>query len=257
MTLPFYPFYWGDYSSKTFNLTNVQHGIYLLLLRNFYTDGEPLATVEQCYSIAKALPEQHADVDFILHRFFTKENGFWVNKKAENVKKEWENKHQRRVIAGQKAKKKCLSNDQAMSKQPEPEPEPIERRKKEPTVLSKEKRGSRIPDNFEPDASCHMLAEKLLLTNRECQDALENFIDYWRGVPAAKGVKLDWQATFRNQLRHISKQKGKPNGNYKPSHKQNSIDRAGEELIADIRARAASGRLDTDGDDVIESLPGF
>jgi hypothetical protein len=68
-----------------------------------------------------------------------------------------------------------------------------------------------------------MLAEKLLLTNRECQDALENFIDYWRGVPAAKGVKLDWQATFRNQLRHISKQKGKPNGHHQNGHKPGTV----------------------------------
>jgi uncharacterized protein YdaU (DUF1376 family) len=88
----------------------------------------------------------------------------------------------------------------------------VKEERKNLKVLSKEKRGSRIPDNFEPDESCHLLAEKLLLTNQDCQGALENFIDYWRAVPGAKGVKLDWQATFRNQLRHVSKQKGKPNG---------------------------------------------
>lgn len=80
-------------------------------------------------------------------------------------------------------------------------------------VLSKERRGSRIPDNFEPDATCHELASKLLLSNTQGQEALENFFDYWKSVPGAKGVKLDWQATFRNQLRHVAKQKkGYSNG---------------------------------------------
>lgn len=208
MTLPFYPFYWGDYSAKTFNLTNTQHGIYLLLLRHIYTDGEPLATVEQCYSIAKATPDQNRDVDYILLKFFIFEDGVWTSKKAEKVKKEWEEKHQRRVIAAQKPRKQCLSNAEAMPQQPEPEP--IKKERKNLTVLSKEKRGTRIPDDFEPDESCHQLAEALLLSKRESQDALANFLDYWRAVPGAKGLKLDWQATFRNQLRHVAK--GKKNG---------------------------------------------
>ena len=29
----------------------------------------------------------------------------------------------------------------------------------------------------------------------------EAFVDYWRGVPGTKGVKLDWPATWRNWLR--------------------------------------------------------
>lgn len=27
------------------------------------------------------------------------------------------------------------------------------------------------------------------------------FVDYWRGVPGAKGTKLDWEATWRNRMR--------------------------------------------------------
>jgi len=91
------------------------------------------------------------------------------------------------------------------------------RKKELKKVLSKESRGTRIDENFEPDASCHVLAEQLLLSPADGQGALANFIDYWKGIAGAKGVKLDWQATFRNQLRHIAKNRNH-NAKSKPDH---------------------------------------
>lgn len=82
-------------------------------------------------------------------------------------------------------------------------------------LLPKEtaKRGSRIPEDFLPDASCQALAESLLMDIRESQTAFEKFMDHWRGVPGQRGCKLDWQATFRNWLRSEAKySKGKFNG---------------------------------------------
>lgn len=99
----------------------------------------------------------------------------------------------------------------------------------EPSILRDTRaRGTRIPDPFYPDASCHDLTEKLLLTIPESQTALDNFTDYWRAVPGAKGVKLDWQATFRNWLRNTASRnhRGKPNG--KPNRPGNL-----ETLLAD------------------------
>lgn len=214
MTLPFYPFYWGDYSAKTFDLTQGQHGAYMLLLRYVYTSGDPIPHGQR-YSIAKALlPNERENTDYILEKFFTKKGEIWRSLRCEEVMKDADKKHQRRVIAGKKLKKQCLSNAKAKPKQPEPQPEPqpIVRRKKDTTYLSKEKRGTRLPDNFEPDESCHRLADALLLSTWETQAAFDNFMDYWRAVPGAKGLKLDWQMTFKNQLRHAAKQKGKTHG---------------------------------------------
>jgi hypothetical protein len=84
----------------------------------------------------------------------------------------------------------------------------------EPSIepsLKKNNKGGRVSDDFAPNGASHSLALKLGIDITT--DVIEGFLDYWRGVPGAKGVKLDWQATFRNQLRHISKQKAsKPNG---------------------------------------------
>ena len=43
----------------------------------------------------------------------------------------------------------------------------------------------------------------------DAQKAFEDFHDYWVGVPGAKGVKLDWFATWRNYLRGMPEWKRK------------------------------------------------
>lgn len=40
------------------------------------------------------------------------------------------------------------------------------------------------------------------------EQATEEFADYWRGVAGAKGVKLDWVATWRNDMRRKHERKG-------------------------------------------------
>ena len=101
-------------------------------------------------------------------------------------------------------------------------------------VIPKEKRGSRISDDFDPDGSCHVLADELFLSHKQCQDALANFTDYWKGVSGSKGTKLDWQATFRNQLRHVAKTS---KGNQNERRKTNS--ESGEIALAAVKRKLA------------------
>ena len=120
MTLPFYPFYWGDYSKKTFNLTQSQHGAYILLLRHIYCEGEKIPD-EQRYSIAKAMDKvQMQNTDFVLKTYFQKKAGMWSQSKADEVMADADEKHQNRVIAGQspkKTRKQSKSNASAKLKQ--------------------------------------------------------------------------------------------------------------------------------------------
>lgn len=39
------------------------------------------------------------------------------------------------------------------------------------------------------------------LTRYQADAITAEFVDYWRGVPGAKGAKLDWEATWRNRMR--------------------------------------------------------
>ncbi len=58
-------------------------------------------------------------------------------------------------------------------------------------------RGSRLPENFEPDFQ--------FAVDAGIQNTLEEahkFRDYWNAQPGQKGVKLDWSATWRNWCRN-------------------------------------------------------
>lgn len=59
--------------------------------------------------------------------------------------------------------------------------------------------GSRIPDGFEPDAD--LLAWVRSNAPDVPRSEHARFVDYWLGVPGAKGRKVDWPATWRNWMR--------------------------------------------------------
>lgn len=66
-------------------------------------------------------------------------------------------------------------------------------------------RGRRLPGDWAPDDDLKALAVGLGL---DVDRVLAEFRDYWRGVPGAKGRKLDWPATFRNRCRELAERRG-------------------------------------------------
>ena len=256
MTLPFYPFYWGDYSAKTFNLTNTQHGIYILLLRNIYTGGEPMDTVEKCYEIAKASPEQHRDVDLILLRFFSKEKGVWTSKKAIDVMKESEKKHQTNVSKGKKGGrppkaelKPNLSPAKVEPKQLQLQPEPI-LRKKDTTYLSKENPKSNFPDQFSLDMASQKVADSFGLTDNQVLFEIDAMRD-WAVNAGAKGRRKDWQAFARTWFRNNRR---KPNGKDSSNTIKSGLDLIRSAISSEHFNRGTPVR-NGDGEADIEVIP--
>ncbi len=94
------------------------------------------------------------------------------------------------------------------------------------TIEPKPSKGTRISRDFQPDQSCQKVAKDLHFTQSLWDSCLAEFLDYWVGVPGARGTKLDWQATFRNQLRKYPQLKGFLNGKSRsdPSGVQEALD---------------------------------
>ncbi|GEM_PF-1536636 len=69
-----------------------------------------------------------------------------------------------------------------------------------PTSKAKNTRGARIPQPFivTPDMVTWARRETPGLDHRA---VTARFVDYWTAVPGARGVKLDWVATWRNWMR--------------------------------------------------------
>lgn len=62
-------------------------------------------------------------------------------------------------------------------------------------------RGTRIPDDFAVTDEMKAWAVEKEYTRLDLNAITEEFFDYWRAVPGAKGVKLDWTGTWRNWIR--------------------------------------------------------
>lgn len=61
-------------------------------------------------------------------------------------------------------------------------------------------RGTRLPDSFEITPEMREWAATTT-PDVDPDSALEEFRDYWTAVPGARGVKRDWIATWRNDMR--------------------------------------------------------
>lgn len=70
-----------------------------------------------------------------------------------------------------------------------------------PNPIAKNTRGSRLPDDWLPSQAGGLFAAEALGGIERSSAELLKFRDYWRAKPGAAGVKLDWEATWRNWVR--------------------------------------------------------
>lgn len=72
-----------------------------------------------------------------------------------------------------------------------------------PATTGKTKRGTRLPADWQPpwELIAQMQAEFPTVSKNEWIIENRKFKDYWGGVAGARGVKLDWDGTWRNWMR--------------------------------------------------------
>ena len=72
-----------------------------------------------------------------------------------------------------------------------------------PSSVGPHKRGTRLDPAWipSPESRAKILAESPTL---DLKREHEKFADYWTGIPGQKGVKLDWDATWRNWMRRAA-----------------------------------------------------
>jgi hypothetical protein len=77
------------------------------------------------------------------------------------------------------------------------------------------KRGTRLPEGWMPADSviAAMCAEFPNLTRADLEAEHRKFSDHWLAAPGARGVKANWDATWRNWIRRANEQRpGQRNG---------------------------------------------
>ena len=116
----------------------------------------------------------------------------------------------------------------------------------------KSKRGARLPEGYAPpnDVIQAMMSE-LGVEYQALGREHRKFCDYWYAQPGQKGVKLDWDATWRNWMRRAGEQGSLG------IVRQSTVDSGVEDAIARGQrlARESAGADDSERGEDRDSLP--
>jgi uncharacterized protein YdaU (DUF1376 family) len=240
--------YVGDYLRDTSHLSPAHNGCYLLLIFHYWQKGMLQASPEQCARIARASTEVELQaLKEVLAEFFVEQDGRYINGRLESELVKFKAKRgkasSKAAVAAEArwaAERERAANahgnapsiGQAMPEQCPPTPTPA--------VKSKEKagaatRGTRLPKDWEPSAE-----DKAYAVERQVdwKKEAEAFKDWWIAAAGAKGVKLDWAATWRTWVRRAPKV-AQPLAPSKPSKPAGPSETPLERAIAYARNRFA------------------
>lgn len=221
----YYKFNVGDYRRDTSHLTLLEHGAYRQLLDTYYLNEAPIKNDEQ--AIMRTHCARNADemqaIKNVLKDFFELIDGHWHHRGCEKVLGEIYAKSGKARSSALKRWHKnqevTQSNANALQTQSDGNATtmlPINplthnsREQQHPKPSEKRSKGTRLSKDWQPTEKMveFCRAERPDLNPIEVSD---RFRDYWIAQAGSKGVKLDWDATWRNWVRNertVAKQIG-------------------------------------------------
>lgn len=196
----YYQHHIGDFIKDTTHLDDHQLATYLRMLWAYYTSESPISSDFE--DVAFAMRSDEKTVRLLLRHFFTESPDGWHHTRCD---KEIADYHEKAEKA-QKAANARWSNAKAMRTHTERiANEPVFDANQEPITnnqepVNRKQRGTRLP------ADCILPVDWADFCKQERPDLVprqvfDEFKDYWIAQPGQKGVKTDWDATWRNWVR--------------------------------------------------------
>lgn len=245
---PWYPNYFEDYARDTGHLTWLEDLAYRRLLDAYYANGGPLPTDQkQLHRLCRASTRlERLAVDTVACSFFDAASGtslrnaradveiakmahvsqvrrnvalqlhlqkdlqtqvqLEVQKRptAETTDTEVKNNNKISVSSSETHTKKSIGGIEFVGSQPKNRP----RAAPHAHIIGKRwPVDAVIPAEWIVDG--HQVRERAGLTRADLEAEAEAFVDYWKAQPGARGVKLDWKATWRTWCRRANGQSGR------------------------------------------------
>ena len=195
----YYQFNIGDYLSHTRHLDLLEDLAYRRLLDLYYLHERPLNSDATLVAKQIGMRDEAATVRDVLNEFFEHTEEGYVSSRIEKEIAHFRSKIEQASRAG-KASAERRSNARSTDVQPTNNQEPITNNQK---PKKEQQRGTRLP------ADLKVSQEWIDFCNQErpelhASKVWSEFKDYWIAQPGQKGVKLDWDATWRNWVRRQS-----------------------------------------------------
>ena len=202
----YYQFHIGDYMSHTRHLSLYEDLAYRRLLDFYFLHEQPIKHRDVARQIG--MREHEEDVLTVLNEFFLSTPEGFVNPRADKEIQQYKEFSE----AGKRGAAKRWSKPPHGEANSPPNATPIATNNHKPITNNhiKEKRlGSRLAqDWFLPDDWEYWANKERPELN--AKSVADQFKDYWIAQPGQKGVKLDWEATWRNWVRNTNAPKQNP-----------------------------------------------
>jgi len=199
----YYSHHIGDFQRDTASLSDADTLAYLRLLWMYYDTEQPLPNDPK--KLAFRIGSNSDAVQMLLEAFFSLENDVWNHKRCDAELATYRAKSDRARNANEVRwqSKRDLKLD----------PNKIATNNQEPITIveakPKQSRGTRLPADWKPSE------EQIAFCKTERPDLHpvatgDRFRDFWIAQAGSKGVKLDWDATWRNWVRNEKAGGNKP-----------------------------------------------
>ena len=207
----FYEWNIGEYAKKTKHLTNEEDIAYRRALDMYYDTEKPLET-QNIPALSRRLMVSEEALKNVINEFFP--DG--INQHAEEKIAAYYTFIDKQKTNGSKGgrPKRTQAYPKPNPKEPKPKPLlttnylPLTTKQSKSNSLSAQnaqtsKKGTRLTPEWVLSKTLGdwALSEKPNLTADNIRRMAESFLDYWIAIPGTKGVKLDWEATWRNWVR--------------------------------------------------------
>ena len=203
----------GDYSSHASHLDIVEDCAFRRLLDRYYLSEEPIPSDVTVACRLIGMREHQKEVEIVLREFFTQTESGWVNKRAEQEIAHYKGKIDQASRAGKASAERRLNagstpvqrtRNQPITNNQEPITNNHKKEERGAPSAAAVPRGTRLPLDFVLSESWGewALQEQKTWSPEHCRMVGEKFKDHWRAAPGSRGVKLDWQATWRNWVRN-------------------------------------------------------
>lgn len=255
--VPYFQFYPSDFMNGVRGMTPQEVGVYTMLLCRIYEESGPVEA--HTLRLATYCGMREKSFDAVLGKLvelgkISIEDGHITNYRAQVEIQKRSNDLKTASIAGKVSAQKRQEKQQQDAttvKRPfnHTDTDTDTVIKQEPNGSSKKTRGTRLPDDWIADIG---FALTLGLSQAQAENEATKFREWWPAQPGQKGVKIDWNLTWKTWCRSAAERSQRQQAKPKKSAFQERHENAREQINRALGITDDDKHSDFDNGNIID-----